>query len=116
MKNIMAVVNVGAQVLLAFVGFCCICFMYFYFRYARPDRLDLLFLTRCETEASVIKHFGREPEIVYHQGEAMRQLGWKLPKRAITNKVLIYTNRSALRFYIFIDDAGQVEYVYTSSS
>ena len=116
MKNIMAVINLGAQILLAVVGFCCICFMYFYFRYARPDRLDLLFLTRCETEESVVEHFGRKPEIVYHKGEAMRQLGWKLPKRAITNKVLIYTNRSALRFYVFIDDAGRVEYVFTSNS
>ena len=116
MKNIMAVINVGAQILLAFAGFCCICFVYFFFTYARPDHRDLLFLTRCETEESVVEHFGRKPEIVYHKGEEMRQLGWKLPKRAITNKVLIYTNRSALRFYIFIDDAGRVEYVFTSSS
>ena len=116
MKNIMAVINLGAQILLAVVGFCCICFMYFFFTYARPDHRDLLFLTRCETEESVVEHFGRKPEIVYYKGEEMRQLGWKLPKRAITNKVLIYTNRSALRFYIFIDDAGRVEYVFTSSS
>ena len=116
MKNIMAVINVGAQILLASAGFCCICFVYFFFTYTRPDHRDLLFLTRCETEESVVEHFGRNPEIVYHKGEEMQQLGWKLPKRAITNKVLIYTNRSALRFYVFIDDAGRVEYVFTSNS
>ena len=116
MKNIMAVIDVGAQILLAVVGVCCIVLMFFHFNYIRPDHRDLLFLTRCETEESVVEHFGRKPEIVYHKGEEMRQLGWKLPKRTITNKVLIYTNRSALRFYIFIDDAGRVEYVFTSSS
>ena len=116
MKNIMTVINVGVQILLAFAGFCCICFVYFFFTHVRPDHRDLLFLTRCETEESVVEHFGRKPEIVYHKGEEMWQLGWKLPKRAITNRVLIYTNRSALRFYIFIDDAGRVEYVFTSSS
>lgn len=85
-------------------------------RYKWPDYRDLLFLTQCTTEASVLGHFGRPPEIVYRQNDMMPQLGWKLPKRKISNKVMVYTNRSALRFYIYIDNNGEVEYVFTSNS
>ena len=84
--------------------------------YKWPDYRDLLFLTRCTTEKSVLGHFGRPPEIVYRQNDKMPQLGWKLPKRKISNKVLVYTNHSALRFYIYVDDNGEIEYVFTSNS
>lgn len=80
------------------------------------DYKDLLFLTQCKGEDSILRHFARRPEIVYHRGEAMPMLGWKLPNRRISNKVLIYTNKSSLRFYIFIDENGMVEYVFTSYS
>jgi hypothetical protein len=86
------------------------------FRYKSLDYRDLLFLTQCTTENSVIEHFGRPPEIVYHQNDKMPHLGWKLPKRKISNKVLVYTNRSALRFYVYVDNNGEVEYVFTSNS
>lgn len=85
-------------------------------RYKWPDCRDLLFLTQCTTEDSVFEHFGREPENVYYRNDEMPQLGWKLPKRTISHKVLVYTNRSALRFYVYIDECGEVEYVFTSNS
>jgi hypothetical protein len=102
----------------------CLCFVLIYtilltgifVRYKWPDYRDLLFLTQCIAEESVLAHFGRPPEIVYHKDDQMPQLGWKLPKRKISNKVLVYTNRSALRFYIYVDDSGEVEYVFTSNS
>ena len=85
-------------------------------RYIRPDYRDLLFLTQCGSENAVIEHFGRMPEIVYHKGDVMPQLGWRLPSRKISSKVMVYTNRSALRFYVYVDENGQVEYVFTSNS
>lgn len=102
----------------------CLCFVLIYtillteifVRYKWSDYRDLLFLTQCIAEESVLAHFGRPPEIVYHKNSQMPQLGWKLPKRKISNKVLVYTNRSALRFYIYVDDSGEVEYVFTSNS
>ena len=94
----------------------CVGVTIFYFEYRGPDYCDLLFLTQCDNEESVLDHFGRNPEIVYHKGDVMPQLGWKLPTREISNKVLVYTNRSALRFYVYIGEGGNVEYVFTSNS
>ena len=94
----------------------CVGVTIFYFEYRRPDYCDLLFLTQCDNEESVLDHFGRNPEIVYHKGDVMPQLGWKLPTREISNKVLVYTNGSALRFYVYIGEGGNVEYVFTSYS
>ena len=54
--------------------------------------------------------------MVYEKGTVMPQMGWKLPSREISNKILVYTNRSALRFYVYIDGNGKVEYVFTSNS
>lgn len=84
--------------------------------YRGADYRALLFLTRCEKESAVVEYFGRAPEIVYHKGDVMTRLGWKLPSRTISNKVLVYTNKSALRFYVYIDAEGKVEYVYSSNS
>ena len=101
---------------LCVVLICTILLTGIFVRYIWPDYRDLLFLTQCIAEESVLAHFGRPPEIVYHKNDQMPQLGWKLPKRKISNKVLVYTNRSALRFYIYVDDSGEVEYVFTSNS
>ncbi len=94
----------------------CLFLTIFYLGYRRRDYRDLMFLTQCSNEREVLEHFGREPEIVYYKGDRMPNLGWRLPTRQIANRVLVYTNRSALRFYVYIDKNGQVEYVYTSNS
>ena len=101
------------ELLLAAYG---VLFTLFYWTYVRPDYKHLLYLTQCETEADVRGHFGRDPEIVYEHGETMPELGWKLPARNVSCKVLVYTNHSALRFYVYVDAEGRVEYVYTSNS
>ena len=101
---------------LCVVAVCAIVLMYLCTSYKLTDYRDLLFLTQCTKEESVLEHFGRAPEIVYHKNDIMPQLGWKLPKRKISNKVLIFTNRSALRFYVYIDEEGEVEYLFTSNS
>lgn len=109
-KNLMSSMIVGFMLMYS-VGLTV-----FYFQYRRPDYRDLVFLTQCKTEQSVRNHFGREPEIIYTKGDRMQQLGWKLPDRDIVDKVLIYTNRSSLRFYVYIDANGRVEYVFSSFS
>ena len=52
--------------------------------YRGADYRALLFLTRCEKESAVVEYFGRAPEIVYHKGDVMTRLGWKLPSRRRT--------------------------------
>ena len=104
--------HVLAYVVLAVLAFYCIISTMLYLNYVRPDYRALLCLTRCEHETEV----GRDPEIVYFKGDKMPPLGWKLPSRPISHKVLVYTNRSALRFYVYVDGHGQVEYVYTANS
>ena len=99
-----------------FLGIYGICMTVMVLGYRGQDYRDLMFLTQCEDEKSVREHFHREPEMVYENGTVMPQMGWKLPSREISNKVLVYTNRSALRFYVYIDGNGKVEYVFTSNS
>lgn len=103
-------------VVLAVLAFYCIISTMLYLNYVRPDYRALLCLTRCDRETEVLEFFGRDPEIVYFKGDKMPPLGWKLPSRPISHKVLVYTNRSALRFYVYVDVHGQVEYVYTANS
>lgn len=88
----------------------------FYFSYRRPDYNALWFLSQWPTEERVIEFFGKEPEIIYQKGESLPRLGWKLPEDVASSKILIYTNRSALRFYIYIDNFGKVIRVFTSNS
>ena len=99
-----------------FLGVYGLCMTVIVRSYCGPDYRDLIFLTQCNDEQSVVEHFRREPEAVYRKGTTMPQMGWKLPSRKISNKVLVYTNRSALRFYVYIDEEGKVEYVFTSNS
>lgn len=108
--------NVLLSFIAASLSVYCFSLSFVYFGYKRPDFRDLLFLTQCDSEASVIEHFGRKPEIVYYKNDTMPRLGWKLPSRIISNRVLVYTNKSALRFYIYIDENERVEYVFTSNS
>lgn len=107
--------SVAVVVILA-IAIYSLCMTGIVLHYRGPDYRDLIFLTQCEDEKSVLEHFRREPEIIYSKGCTMPHLGWKLPSRKISNKVLIYTNRSALRFYVYIDENGKVEYVFTSNS
>ena len=81
-----------------------------------PDYKDLLFVTQTETEEDVIRHFGRQPDIVYHKGDVLPRMGWRLPSRPISNKIIVYDKMSSLRIYIYIDADGEVEYVFTSYS
>ena len=108
--------HVLAYVVIAVLAFYCIISTMVYLNYVRPDYRALLCLTRCDRETEVLEFFGRDPEIVYFKGDKMPPLGWKLPSRPISHKVLVYTNRSALRFYVYVDGHGQVEYVYTANS
>lgn len=103
-------------VVLVVLAFYCIISTMLYLNYVRPDYRALLCLTGCEHETEVLEFFGRDPEIVYFKGDKMPPLGWKLPSRPISHKVLVYTNPSALRFYVYVDGHGQVEYVYTANS
>lgn len=88
----------------------------FFFSYRQPDYKTLWFLSQWPTEERVVEFFGCAPEIVYQKGETLQALGWKLPEDVASSKILIYTNRSALRFYIYIDDGGKVTRVFTSNS
>lgn len=108
--------HVLAYVVIAILGFYCMASTMLYLNYVRPDYRALLCLTRCDRETEVLEFFGRDPEIVYFKGDKMPPLGWKLPYRPISHKVLVYTNPSALRFYVYVDGHGQVEYVYTANS
>ena len=108
--------NVLLKFMVILLSVYCLFLTFAYFGYKRPDLRDLLFLTQCDSEASVIEYFGRRPEIIYYKHDTMPRLGWKLPSRSISNRVLVYTNKSALRFYIYIDENGRVEYVFTSHS
>ena len=85
-----------------------------YFEYARPDLKDLRFLNQCEKEVEVISYFGRVPERVFNKGEAIQDLDGRKPLRKITCKVLVFTSRTSLRYYIYIDDQGHVEYVFAT--
>lgn len=87
-------------VVLAVLAFYCMASTMLYLNYVRPDYRALLCLTRCDRETEVLEFFGRDPEIVYFKGDKMPPRGWKLPSRPISHKVLVYTNRSALRFYV----------------
>ena len=80
------------------------------------DYRDLLFVTQAENEGDVIRHFGRQPDIVYHKGDVLPRMGWRLPSRPISNKIIVYDKMSSLRIYIYIDADGEVEYVFTSYS
>ena len=80
------------------------------------DRNDLLFVTQANSRREVIEYFGREPIMIYKKGDVMPRMGWKVPSRPISNEVLIYDKISSLRFYIYIDNDGKVEYVFTSTS
>lgn len=108
--------NVHAYAAIAVLAFYCMASTMLYLNYVRPDYRALLCLTRCDRETEVLEFFGRDPEIVYFKGDKMPPLGWKLPSRPISHKVLVYTNRSALRFYVYVDGHGRVEYVYTANS
>lgn len=91
-------------------------FITIFFSYRQPDYKTLCFLSQWPTEERVVEFFGCAPEIVYQKGETLQALGWKLPEDVASSKILIYTNRSALRFYIYIDDGGKVTRVFTSNS
>ena len=108
--------HVRAYAVIVVLALYCIVSTMLYLNYVRPDYRALLCLTRCDRETEVLEFFGRDPEIVYFKGDKMPPLGWKLPSRPISHKVLVYTNRSALRFYVYVDGHGQVEYVYTANS
>ena len=108
--------HVLAYVVIVVLALYCIVSTMLYLNYVRPDYRALLCLTRCDRETEVLEFFGRDPEIVYFKGDKMPPLGWKLPSRPISHKVLVYTNRSALRFYVYVDGHGRVEYVYTANS
>ena len=64
----------------------------------------------------VVAYFKRSPEIVYFHLAEMAYSGWKLPKRPITNKVIVYTRKTGMRYYIYIGVDGRVEFVYGVSS
>ena len=42
--------------------------------------------------------------------------GWRLPERPITNKIIVYTRKTGMRYYIYIGVDGNVEFVYNASS
>lgn len=108
--------HIRAYAVIVVLVLYCIVSTMLYLNYVRPDYRALLCLTRCDRETDVLEFFGRDPEIVYFKGDKMPPLGWKLPSRPISHKVLVYTNRSALRFYVYVDGHGRVEYVYTANS
>ena len=94
-------------------------FMVWFFLFC-PSRIsdykDLLFLTQAETEADVVEHFGSRMVAIYRKGDTLPRQGWKIPQRPISNKMLIYDKPSSLRIYVYIDENGKVEYVFTSHS
>ena len=94
-------------------------FMVWFFLFC-PSRIsdykDLLFLTQAETEADVVEHFGSRMVAIYRKGDTLPRQGWKIPHRPISNKMLIYDKPSSLRIYVYIDENGKVEYVFTSHS
>ena len=103
----------GGMLLFSFV------FMVWFFLFC-PSRIsdykDLLFLTQAETEADVVEHFGSRMVAIYRKGDALPRQGWKIPHRPISNKMLIYDKPSSLRIYVYIDEDGKIEYVFTSHS
>ena len=77
------------------------------------DYSDLVFLSQCEMECEVVSHFGRDPDAVWLDKKA-DSMKWKLPRHAISKKVLFYRKPSKLWFCIYVDDGGRVEYVFSS--
>lgn len=85
-------------------------------RYVYRDFNDLLFLTRNPSLEEVRAHFKKSSEEIVHVNEPLLGKGWKIPARKISNYVLIYVRGSGLKYYIYIDQNNEVEYVFTSSS
>ena len=81
-----------------------------------PILKDKNALEDCKKEEEVVAYFKRAPEEVYFRLDQMPYLGWKLPTRQITNKIMVYTRRTGMKYYIYIDGDGNVEYVFSSSS
>ena len=94
-------------------------FMVWFFLFCLPrisDYKDLLFLTQAETEEDVSEHFGNRPVAVYRKGDVLPKQGWNTPNRPISNKMMVYDKPSSLRIYVYIDENGRIEYVFTSHS
>ena len=81
-----------------------------------PNYKDRNALLACKNEEDVVAHFKREPEIVYFHLNEMSYDGWRLPERPITNKIIVYTRKTGMRYYIYIGVDGNVEFVYSASS
>ena len=94
-------------------------FMVWFFLFCLPrisDYKDLLFLTQAETEEDVLEHFGSRMVAVYRKGDVLPKQGWNTPSRPISNKMLVCDKPSSLRIYVYIDENGKIEYVFTSHS
>ena len=111
-KSLLFGVSVSIQMLL-------LCFLavstYIAWVYLIPYRNDMNALQDCKGEDDVIAYFKRPPEMVYYHLDEMAPLGWRLPSRPVTNKIIVYTRRLDRRYYIYIDGNGNVEYVFTAS-
>ena len=87
-----------------------------YFRYTKPNLKNLLKVMQCDTEAEVVAALGREPDQVFFKNDLVPQQGWRVPKKIITNKLLIYDNVTSFRIYVYINESDGVEYVYAAYS
>ena len=81
-----------------------------------PNYKDRNALLACKNEEDVVAYFKRSPEAVYSHLDEMTYKGWRLPDRPITNKIIVYTRKTGMRYYIYIGVEGNVEFVYGSSS
>ena len=118
-KHLFAASEIALRLMAGGVFLFSFVFMIWFFLFCPPrisDYKDLLFLTQAETEADVVEHFGGRMVAIYRKGDALPRQGWKIPHRPISNKMLIYDKPSSLRIYVYIDENGKVEYVFTSHS
>ena len=79
------------------------------------DYRDLCAATGFKMEHDVIAYFGCcSNDNVHYRGTTIPTYGWNQPNRPIGYKVLVYERLTSRYFFIYINEQGEVEYVFTS--
>jgi hypothetical protein len=84
-------------------------------RYRSEVARDLRLLTSQTEIATVIEELG-PPAEVFREGQRIEGRGWRTPSRPMSHEVMVFIRRTGMKYYVFVDTNGVIEYVFSSGS
>jgi hypothetical protein len=76
---------------------------------------ELLFLTSQTRIDAVFERFG-SPAEVFLKGQKVQGRGWPAPSRTVEHKMLVFVRGNGMKYFVYVDEDGEIAYIYSSRS